>query len=109
MKALADALGERRDRDVTIAALERLATAMASGRPPGLRSLIEALQVEQTQANVALEPFVTEERIAALGERLDELVAEARALVPSPPRRPRTRRRTGAAAAAAESNGGEPR
>ena len=33
---------------------------------------------------MALAPYVTEERIAALGERLDELVAEARALVAEP-------------------------
>src|SRR3954447_16130301 len=62
VKALPAALGERRDRDVTIAALDGYATAMGAAGKPGLRSLAEALQVEQIQANVALEPYVTEER-----------------------------------------------
>ncbi len=109
VKALADALGERRDRDVTIAALDGYETAMGTAGKPGLRSLTEALEVEQIQANVALEPYVTEERIAALGQRLDELVAEARALVPEPDEAAAERGRDGAGAAAAESNGGEPR
>jgi CHAD domain-containing protein len=110
VKALADALGERRDRDVTIAALHGYETAMGTAGRPGLRSLTEALQVEQIQANVALEPYVTEERIAALGQRLDELVAEARALVAEPAESAaEAEDEAAAAAAAAESNGGEPR
>jgi CHAD domain-containing protein len=110
VKALADALGERRDRDVTIAALDGYATAMGAAGKPGLRSLTAALKVEQIQANVALEPYVTEERIAALGQRLDELVTEARALVAEPAESTaEAEDGAGAAAAAAESNGGEPR
>jgi CHAD domain-containing protein len=79
VKALADALGERRDRDVTIAALSVYETALGPPGRPGVRSLAERLRAEQIEANVALGPYVTEERIAALAERLGELVAAARA------------------------------
>ena len=110
VKARADALGERRDRDVTIVALDGYAAVIGTAGKPGLRSLTEALKVEQIQANVALEPYVTEERIAALGQRLDELVTEARALVAEPAESTaEAEDGAGAAAAAAESNGGEPR
>jgi CHAD domain-containing protein len=80
VKALADALGERRDRDVTIEALGVYETALGAPGRRGVRSLVERMRVEQIEANVALAPHVTEERIAALSERLGELVAAARAL-----------------------------
>src|SRR5262245_41500166 len=79
VKALADALGERRDRDVTIEALGVYETALGAPGRPGVRSLAERLRVEQIEANVDLAPYVTEERMAGLAERLGELVAAARA------------------------------
>src|SRR5438132_4979519 len=46
VKAIADALGERRDRDVTIAALEDFAEGMRAPDRPGVSSLIEKLRAE---------------------------------------------------------------
>lgn len=124
VKALADALGERRDRDVTIAALGDYGEAIALADRPGVRSLVDRLRAEQVEANVALAPFVTEERIAGLGERLAELVAEARALAaapedagepqptadggPAPASSGATDAGSGRASAGARANGGEP-
>ena len=120
VKSLADALGERRDRDVTIAALDRYETAIGAGGRPGVRSLVERLRIEQVETNVALAPYVTEERIAALGERLAELVAAARALAveaevepeadgATPTPDPGRADAAESTAAAASANGGEPR
>jgi CHAD domain-containing protein len=81
VKAIADALGERRDRDVAISAMEAFADSIAPPDRPGALSLIEQLRSEQTKVNAALEPFVRSERLAALGERLSELVMEAESLV----------------------------
>jgi CHAD domain-containing protein len=79
VKSLADALGERRDRDVTIAALGQIAETMDSADRPGLESLIGALRAEQSRANEALAPRVTSERLDALVGGLDQLAAEAEA------------------------------
>jgi CHAD domain-containing protein len=80
VKAIADALGERRDRDVTIAELDRFAESLSPGDRRGVASLVERLAVEQAQANAELEAFVSAQRLAALSERLSELVIEAEAL-----------------------------
>ena len=85
VKALADALGERRDRDVHIVALTEFEAAIGPDDRPGVRNLIGRLRDEQTDANDALGPYVTGERVAALRERLDDLVAEARSLVAEQP------------------------
>ncbi len=77
VKALADALGERRDRDVAIASLEQFADGLPLPDQPGVRSLIERMRAEQEHANGALAPFVSPEHLDALGERLSELVAAA--------------------------------
>jgi CHAD domain-containing protein len=83
VKAIADALGERRDRDVTIVALERFAEGLASPDRPGVSSLIAQIRAEQGEANAELEAFVSSHRLAALSERLSELVVEAEGLVGS--------------------------
>jgi CHAD domain-containing protein len=75
VKALADALGERRDRDVTLAALGEVSGSMAAPDRPGIRTFTESLRLEQVQANKALARFVSAERLASLGEQLSELVA----------------------------------
>jgi CHAD domain-containing protein len=80
VKALADALGERRDRDVAIAALGELSAKMAAPDRPGIESLIERLREEQLGANEELARFVSRERLESLHERLRELGAEARAV-----------------------------
>jgi CHAD domain-containing protein len=77
VKELADALGERRDRDVTIAALDDFASAMGRADRTGIESLIGRLRADQTEANEALGPYVTEQRLTALQERLEDLVGDA--------------------------------
>ena len=78
VKRLADALGERRDRDVAIAALHAFNDQMAAPDRRGIASLIEQLRVEQEEANAGLAPLVSEENLKALRESMDELVSGAR-------------------------------
>ena len=97
VKAIADALGERRDRDVTIAALEDFGGALATPDRPGIESLVAKLRSEQSEANANLAGFVDEARLTALRARLESLVAAAE--------------RTGAEAqphAGGSANGGDP-
>ena len=77
VKSIADALGERRDRDVTIATLEDFGEALAAPDRPGIESLVAKLRSEQQEANEELAGFVDEARLEALRERLDLLVAAA--------------------------------
>jgi CHAD domain-containing protein len=88
VKALADALGERRDRDVTIAALAEMSDAMPAPDRPGIRTFSESLRLEQAAANRALERFVSPERLASLGEQLSELVASAAPMQSGEPEQP---------------------
>lgn len=78
VKDLADALGERRDRDVAIDALEEFAAAIAAPDRPGIRSLAERFRGEQAQANADLEAFVHPERLEAIIAGVRELAAAAR-------------------------------
>jgi CHAD domain-containing protein len=75
VKALADALGERRDRDVAIAALEEVERSVPAPDRAGVNTLIESLRLEQATANKSLTPFVSNERLASLREQLSILVA----------------------------------
>src|SRR5204863_9622689 len=84
VKALADALGERRDRDVHILSLSEFEAAVGPADRPGVRNLVSRLRSEQADANAELAPYVTQERLDALRERLADLVAEAEALVAEP-------------------------
>lgn len=77
VKAIADALGERRDRDVAVAALEGFAGALAAPDKPGITSLAAELRSEQVRANERLEPFVGQKRLGGLRELLDALVVAA--------------------------------
>jgi CHAD domain-containing protein len=79
VKRLADALGERRDRDVAIAALHNFNDQMAAPDRRGVASLIEQLRGEQQQANEDLAPLVSEDNLRALRESMDELVRGAEA------------------------------
>jgi CHAD domain-containing protein len=81
VKLLADALGERRDRDVAIAALHGFNDGMASPDRRGITSLIEQLRTEQEAANEGLAPLVSEENLKALRESMDELVSGTRGVV----------------------------
>lgn len=74
VKALADALGERRDLDVEIELLEDLAEGVAGEDHEALDTLIEALRRQQRCANKDLAPFVAKKRLKKLRRRLRKLV-----------------------------------
>ena len=78
VKRLADALGERRDRDVAIAVLHNFNDHMAAPDRRGVASLIEQLRGEQETANEGLAPLVSEDNLKALRESMGELVSGAR-------------------------------
>jgi CHAD domain-containing protein len=78
VKALADALGERRDRDVHIEELQRVSRSFAAPDRPGIGELIRALRAEQEAANVALAEELSAIEASELRTRLLALVEEAR-------------------------------
>jgi CHAD domain-containing protein len=82
VKRLADALGERRDRDVAIAALHGFNDQMPAPDRKGVSSLIEQLRDEQVTANKELAPLVDDGSLAGLRESLNELVAGAGKVAP---------------------------
>lgn len=71
VKALADDLGERRDPDVAIADLRRIAEGLTAADRPGIRSLVQELAGRQSAAN---------ERVAARLERVERSELRARLL-----------------------------
>jgi CHAD domain-containing protein len=79
VKALADALGERRDPDVHIAALEGFAAAAAPSSRPGVRLLIGRFRDEQAEANQHLSDALDEMERSDLAGRLRGLVELAAA------------------------------
>jgi CHAD domain-containing protein len=78
VKALADALGERRDLDVEIELLEGLAEDVADDDRAALAALIAELRSRQEQANDDLAPFVARKRLKKLRRRLVKLAKEAK-------------------------------
>ena len=82
VKRLADALGERRDRDVAIAALHGFNDQMAAPDRRGVTSLIEQFRSEQQEANEGLAPLVSDESLKSLRDNMDELVAAASGAAP---------------------------
>jgi CHAD domain-containing protein len=80
VKRLADALGERRDRDVAIVALNAFNDQMSAPDRRGVASLIDQLRGEQEDANRELAPLVDRPHMAALRQSLDELVDGARSV-----------------------------
>jgi CHAD domain-containing protein len=79
IKSVADALGERRDRDVAIAMLSSLSESLPAADRPGIGSLIERYRAEQLEANERLVPYVEAERIERIEAAVRALAAEARA------------------------------
>jgi CHAD domain-containing protein len=79
VKALADALGERRDADVEIALLERLAGDAAEGDRGALHDLIEERRARQRKANEELVPHVAPKQLRKLRRRLKKLAKAASA------------------------------
>jgi CHAD domain-containing protein len=77
IKALADALGERRDPDVHIESLTAFATAVPGADRPGVESLIDRLREEQGAANVDLAAALVEMERGGLRAKLRALAAGA--------------------------------
>jgi CHAD domain-containing protein len=77
VKALADALGERRDRDVAIEFLSGFADEASEADAAAIEALIERLRREQRQANEELAPFLADKRLKKLRRRLRRLVKAA--------------------------------
>jgi CHAD domain-containing protein len=78
VKRLADTLGERRDPDVHIAELDRVAAALTGEDTAGIRSLEDELRAEQAAANGSLRAMLREVEETGLRGRLEALVAAAR-------------------------------
>jgi CHAD domain-containing protein len=77
VKKLADALGERRDRDVEIAFLNEFAGEAPEVDGAALAARIEVLREEQRRANGDLAPLLEPERLAKLSGRLETLARKA--------------------------------
>jgi CHAD domain-containing protein len=78
VKALADALGERRDADVEIELLEGLAGEVAGEDREALEALTGDVRTKQRQANEDLAPFVKAKRLKKLRRRLAKLAKAAK-------------------------------
>ena len=78
VKALADALGERRDPDVAIAALERVQRELGREEAPGIESLTGAFREAQGAANTRLSDALATALDGDLQGRLLALAAQAR-------------------------------
>jgi CHAD domain-containing protein len=77
VKRLADALGARRDPDVHIDALERLAAGLNGPDRVGIRSLISELRAEQERGNEILAAELERAEDMGLRERLRALAEAA--------------------------------
>ena len=78
VKALADALGERRDPDVMIERLDEVAAAVSPTERSGLRYLSGELRREQESANSTLEDALEHAETVGLRVRLLALAAVGR-------------------------------
>jgi CHAD domain-containing protein len=78
VKALADVLGERRDRDVAIEFLADFVGEAPEADRPAVEALIEGLKEEQRRANDELAPYVKSKRLKKLLRRLRKLVKTAK-------------------------------
>lgn len=77
VKALADALGERRDPDVQLEALAGIAEAMGAHARPGVERFAERVRAEQAQGNEVLAAALERAAEDDLRGRLRALVGEA--------------------------------
>ncbi|UGS35161.1 CHAD domain-containing protein [Capillimicrobium parvum] len=90
VKALADALGARRDPDVQIAHFESLRAALPEADHAGLDVILERLRAEQAEGNDVLAAALDDAQAADLAGRLralagEEAVEEAGEPQPQPP------------------------
>lgn len=79
VKALGDALGERRDPDVAILALERIGADLDDGARAGIGGFADEFRAEQKAGNAVVAAALERMREERLEERLAELAATARA------------------------------
>jgi CHAD domain-containing protein len=77
VKALADALGERRDPDVHLDQLQKLAAAVKPADRPGVEAFAERIRAEQAGGNEALAAALAEIEESDLRGRLAALTATA--------------------------------
>jgi CHAD domain-containing protein len=77
VKALADALGERRDPDVQIGALEQLKAGLGQSELAGVNGLVGELRARQQRGNEQLAAALERVREQRLEERLTELAGRA--------------------------------
>jgi CHAD domain-containing protein len=78
VKALADALGTRRDPDVAIEELEQIADGLAGADRPGVESLVGELREDQEEGNATVRETLAGVERDRLRERLLALAGEAR-------------------------------
>jgi CHAD domain-containing protein len=78
VKALADALGERRDPDVQLAALDAFAAAVSASDRPGIEVYAELVRGEQGDGNARLAGALDDAERRDLRGRLASLVEAAR-------------------------------
>jgi CHAD domain-containing protein len=79
VKALADALGERRDPDVHLAAMEKLAGKLPPELRPGIEELAERQRARQAAGNDLLAPALEDMERTDLRGRLHALADAAEA------------------------------
>jgi CHAD domain-containing protein len=77
VKQLADALGERRDPDVHIDALQQFSRALLAVNKPGFARLVEEQRARQTRGNEVLAAELERMRERGLHERLMALADAA--------------------------------
>jgi len=78
VKRLADALGERRDPDVELAALESFERAVPEADAPGIEIFAQLVRCEQEAGNATLAQALADAEATDLGGRLTRLVDAAR-------------------------------
>jgi CHAD domain len=83
VKALADALGERRDPDVQLAQLEEFAAAVKAADRPGVELFAERVRAQQGAGNEALRAALAQVEERDLRGRLAALAAAAAPSAPA--------------------------
>jgi CHAD domain-containing protein len=77
VKQVADALGERRDPDVHLAAMEKLAATLPEALKPGVELLAERQRARQAAGNERLAPALEDLERTDLRGRLEALAGAA--------------------------------
>ncbi len=77
VKGLADALGERRDPDVQLAALEAVRADIDPAHRPGIQTVMDRVRRQQAAGNDLLRRALEQAERSLLAQRLDELADAA--------------------------------